>query len=186
MARKRRKMLKTFREARNAGPYDEFPVLPAEIDPQLHLSKNDRLQPFYLLCQKDSVIVQMTGYARVSLKDSPVLFESLKPGDFLYVPGGVPHRIEPVEPSIMYRFKARKAGLEGVAWYCEGCQSELRREIWDTATELSQAGYLRACHEFNENETWRDCSECGQSAGAIELNDYQWAAIAAELGAESR
>src|SRR5207249_1530389 len=34
----RKRMLQVFKEARHAGPYDEFPVLLEEIDPQLYLS----------------------------------------------------------------------------------------------------------------------------------------------------
>lgn len=44
----RKRMLQVFKEARHAGPYDEFPVLLEEIDPQLFLSRNDRPQPFFL------------------------------------------------------------------------------------------------------------------------------------------
>ena len=44
----------TAREAPEAGPYDEFPTFPPGIDPQLCLSRNDRPQPFYLICGKDS------------------------------------------------------------------------------------------------------------------------------------
>jgi hypothetical protein len=33
------------------------------------------------------------------------------------------------------------AGLEGVAWYCDKCDAEIYREVWDTATTLSQLKY---------------------------------------------
>src|SRR4051812_24014843 len=105
MARKR--MLNTFKEAEAAGPYDEYPVLPADIDPQLHLSRNDRPQPFFLVCEKDTVLVQMAGRARVELRESSVLWWDVVPGDFLYIPGGTPHRILPDGVTVHYRYKAQ-------------------------------------------------------------------------------
>ena len=52
----RKRAFNIFQQAREAGPYDEYPVLPAEIDPQLHLSRNDRPQPFFLICERDTVL----------------------------------------------------------------------------------------------------------------------------------
>ena len=86
MARKR--MFFTFKEAVERGPFDEYPVLPEETDPQLHLSRNDRVQPFYALCGKDTVIVQMSGTGRVEFRDASVNFFDLEVGDFVYVPAG--------------------------------------------------------------------------------------------------
>jgi 3-hydroxyanthranilate 3,4-dioxygenase len=177
-------MLKTFKEAEHAGFYDEFPVLAIGIDPQLHLSRNDRQQPFFQLCEKDTVLLQMTGHSHLELKDSPVLWDDLKPGDHVYIPAGTPHRITPNESSIMYRYKAEEAGLEGVAWYCEACGAEVHREVWDTAEELPQEGYLRSCTEFNSNEEQRSC-QCGAIHPAVDISGNQWADIAKTLRAES-
>jgi len=79
-------MLNGFKAAAEVGPYDEFPVLVAGLDPQVYLSRNDRPQPFYLVCEKDSLLVQMAGTGRLLLKYGPVLWESMRPGDFVYVP----------------------------------------------------------------------------------------------------
>src|SRR5262252_2071864 len=61
----RSRALSIFQEAKAAGPYDEYPVLPPDIDPQLHLSRNDRPQPFFLICEHDCVLTQMSGRATV-------------------------------------------------------------------------------------------------------------------------
>ena len=181
MAHKRRPMFYTFKEAARGGAYDEMPMLPAGIDPQLHLSRNEADQPFWLILEKDSVLVQMSGAARVEMRDGPVLWEDIVPGDFLYIPGGTPHRIKPKEPSVMYRFKAEQAGLEAVAWYCEQCHAQLYRRLWDTAQELPQDGYQKSCLEFNSHVQHRTCGACGTVHPDIKLNDYRWTAIAAEL-----
>ncbi len=49
-------------------------------------------------------------------------YVTLALGDFLYVPGGTPHRIVPTEPSIQMRYKASHPGLEAVAWYSDRTQ----------------------------------------------------------------
>ena len=35
----------SFRAAAGAGNYDELPMLPKDVDLQVHLSRNDRPQP---------------------------------------------------------------------------------------------------------------------------------------------
>ena len=117
----RRNLVDTFEAATTAGPYDEYPVLLEGVDPQLHLSNNDRPQPFYLTCEKDTILVQMSGQSRIDMKDSSVLFFDAVPGDYVYVPGGTPHRIVPSEPSVMYRYKANEAGLEAASFHCAQC-----------------------------------------------------------------
>lgn len=179
----RRRMLDTFEAAKEAGPYDEYPVLPSGIDPQLHLSRNDRPQPFHLICEKDCVLVQMSGLARVEMRDSSVLFFDLVPGDYAYVPAGTPHRIVPSESSIMYRYKAENAGLEATAFYCTRCPTLLAKDTWDTAVELPQAGYLRSVEAFNADETKRRCDQCSSVEAPVDLSDYRWAAIVEELSA---
>ena len=116
-----RRGFKTFAAAKESGPYDEYPMFPPNTDPQICLSRNDRPQPFFLVCEQDSVLVQMAGEGRVCFPEGPIRFHPLEPGDFVYVPGGTPHRILPETECVQYRFKAEHAGLEGVAWYCEGC-----------------------------------------------------------------
>ena len=89
---KRKKSFSTFEEAPKRGPYDEYPMLPPGVDPQLCLSRNDAPQPFYLICEFDTVLLQMSGAGRLLLREAPVLYHRMEPGDFVYVPAGVPHR----------------------------------------------------------------------------------------------
>jgi 3-hydroxyanthranilate 3,4-dioxygenase len=181
-----RRGFKTFDEAAKAGPYDEYPMFPPGTDPQICLSRNARPQPFYLICSQDCVLVQMSGEGRVEFKQAPVLRHALEPGDFVYVPAGTPHRIVPESESIQYRFKAEHAGLEGVAWYCEACGAEIRRDEWDTAEVLPQEAYLRLCQEWNASAARRTCARCGAVHPLVEISGNRWAEIAAELRELSR
>ncbi|NIB38373.1 hypothetical protein HBA55_02180 [Pseudomaricurvus alkylphenolicus] len=179
MARKRR--FNTFKEGAKCSEYDEYPILTAGIDPQMHLSRSNHQQPFYLICQKDTVLAQMTGYGTLELKDSAMLYHDVKPGDHVYLPAGTPHRYTPSEESVQYRYKAENAGLEGVAWYCDNCGEELKREIWDTAIELPQQGYQRACEAFNASSADRHCNSCGTEHPKVNLELYRWTEITDEL-----
>jgi 3-hydroxyanthranilate 3,4-dioxygenase len=174
-------MLNTFKTAAELSAYDEFPVLAPGINPQVYLSRNDRPQPFYLICERDTLLVQQYGTARVHFMDSSVRWYDVRPGDVTYVPGGTPHRFVPVTESLVARYKADPAGLEGVAWYCEGCSGELDRVEWDTAQELPQEGYLRACRTFNDHEERRRCVVCGRLHPPVDMARLRWEEIAAEL-----
>lgn len=177
----RRRMLDTFDTAKDLGPYDEYPVLSEQVDPQLHLSVNDRPQPFHLTCEKDCMLVQMSGKARLELRDSSVLFFDLVPGDYAYVPAGTPHRIIPSEPSIQYRYKAEHAGLEAVTFYCEACGTSLLKDTWDTAEELPQAAYLRVSSAFSADAALRRCTHCAHENPPVDLTGYRWREIVEEL-----
>src|SRR5918911_829089 len=177
----RRRMLNAFKAAAELGSYDEFPVLVVGINPQVYLSRNTCPQPFYLICERDTLLVQQAGTARVYFKHSSVLWHDLGPGDLAYVPAGTPHRFVPTTDSLVARYKAEPAGLEGVAWYCERCGHELERVEWDTAEELPQEGYLRACEAFDADAQRRTCQACGAVHPGIELDGFRWQAIAAEL-----
>ncbi len=179
----RKRAFNIFQQAREAGPYDEYPVLPPEIDPQLHLSRNDRPQPFFLICEHDTVLAQMSGRATVIFKDANVLRFALTAGDFVYVPAGTPHRIVPETESIQIRYKPRDAGWEGAAWYCERCGAELWRSEWNTAEQISQDGYWRSCQAFNDDSAQRTCAGCATVADKIDLGAFRWREIAAELRA---
>ena len=181
----RKRMLNGFKAAAEAGPYDEFPVLVAGIDPQVYLSRNDRPQPFYLICEKDSVLAQMAGTGRLFMKYSPVLWESLQPGDFVYIPAGTPHRYVPTTESLQTRYKVEPAGLEGVAWFCETCGTEVARDEWDTIERLPQEGYWQACQAFNASLDRRTCPGCGQVHAEVDLSGVRWQAVAAELRASA-
>jgi 3-hydroxyanthranilate 3,4-dioxygenase len=180
----RGKMLDTFEAAEKAGPYDEYPVLTGEVDPQLHLSRNDRPQPFYLTCEKDCVLVQMSGNAFVDMRDSSVLRFKLVPGDYAYIPGGTPHRITPTQDSAQYRYKARDAGLEAISFYCSACDGLLYRETWDTSGEVPQAAYLRVTERFNGEPELRTCAGCAHESPPIDLRGFRWRQIAEELSQE--
>ena len=180
----RKKTFQTLREARKTGPYAERPMLPDDIDIQLHLSRNDRPQPFYLICGKDTLLAQMSGRGRVEFKQTSVNHHPMEQGDFIYVPAGAPHRLIPEGETVVFRYRAADAGLEGVAWYCDGCGSEVHREVWDTATTLPQEGYAAASKRFNENQALRQCPDCQQIHAEIDLSPYQWETLAEEIRAE--
>src|SRR5213076_2536198 len=139
---RRKNALNLIKDESKFSNFDEFPVLKEEVDPQLHVSLNKVDQPFYLICQKDCTLAALTGKARVHFHDSSIRYYDFEPGDYVYVPAGTPHRISPVEAGLHMRYKARKAGLEAVAWYCDKCGHELYRHTWDTAKQVPQAGYL--------------------------------------------
>ena len=175
----------TFASAAAAGPCDERPMLPDTLDLQLYLSKNDRRQPFFLICQHDTVLFALSGAGHVEYKDASVLRHAYEVGDHLYVPAGVPHRIAPTAETIQYRYKLPESELEGVAWYCEPCGQELYREVWEIAAEIPQAAYLRICQGFNADPSRRTCKSCGTAHPIIDLAPYRWAQIAEELRAEA-
>ena len=173
----------SFEKATASGPYDERPTLSDAVDLQLTLSKNDRPQPFYLICEHDTVLVVMSGSGRVLFKGSSVLHHDFVAGDLVYVPARTPHRIIPNEESIQQRFKLPESELEGVAWFCEECGEELHRAVWKLADQLPQEGYLEACNAFSADATLRSCGGCGATHPEIDLAGYQWESIAQELRA---
>jgi hypothetical protein len=178
----RRRMLHTFKTALEVGNYEDVPVLPANVDPQLYMSRNTVAQPFYLICGKDTVVVQMSGTADVYLKDSTVNLFHMAVGDHVYVPAGTPHRVVPFEEGVQLRYKARSAGLEGIAWYCPGCDRELHRVEWDTTETVSQQVYYDACIAFNDNEALRRCTDCGAQHPRVDLEPFaSWQPLAEQL-----
>jgi len=178
-------MVFSFAAAAQAGPYDERPMLPDSLDLQVHLSKNDRPQPFYLICEHDTVLFALSGTGHVEYKDASVLRHSYEIGDHLYVPAGVPHRIVPASETIQYRYKLPETELEGVAWYCQGCGRELYREVWELTAELPQEAYLRIAQAFNADAKRRTCAGCGTVEPPVDLKPYRWAELARELHEEA-
>jgi hypothetical protein len=131
------------------------------------------------------VLAQMSGVAVMYLKDSPVNRFTMTTGDMVYVPAGTPHRIVPAEDSVQLRYKARSAGLEGVTWYCPGCDRELHRAEWDTAVTVSQRAYHDACAAFNDDDTLRQCAGCGAQHPRIDLSPFAtWLTVGEQLSAE--
>lgn len=184
MRRKNRADL--FAEATSRGNYDEMPILELGIDPQLHLSRNEVAQPFFLICEHDCVIAQMSGSARIEFRDASVNYFDLVLGDFVYVPGGTPHRLLPREASVHLRYKADDPGLEAVAWFSEATGKEISRVTFDCATELPQDGYLRACTLFNETPSMRACPATGTVLPPIDLSPFDWQALADDIRASEK
>lgn len=173
----RKKTFVVFREAEKLGPYDERPMLPESIQTQVHLSRNDRPQPFYLICEKDTVLAVFAGTGTVEIQLANVRSFPLEPGDHIYVPAGTPTRLVPKTESvdlIIMRYKAAQPGLEAVAWYCETCDTELFRHTFDNARTFAQEGYLEGCRNFNEDAARRRCSKCGAEHPAVVLEGYRW------------
>ena len=178
---RRKNNFDTFKEAALRQSYDEMPMLELGIDPQLHLSRNRVKQPFFLICEQDTMLAQMSGEARVEFRAGPVRYFDMTVGDFVYVPAGTPHRIVPKTESVHLRYKAEKPGLEAVAWYSEATGQEISRVTWDCAEELSQEAYLRACNAFNADAKLRTCPVSGAVLPAIDLGTFAWEAVAAEI-----
>jgi 3-hydroxyanthranilate 3,4-dioxygenase len=177
---KRKNRFDTFKAAPERNSYDEFPMLELGIDPQMCLSRNTVVQPFFLICEQDTVLAQVAGEARVEFRNSSINYFNMVDGDFVYVPGGTPHRIVPKTASINLRYKAEFPGLEAVAWYPDKSDEEISRVTWDCADELPQEGYLRACQAFNADPKMRTAAN-GQVLPPIDLGPFHWAAVAAEV-----
>lgn len=180
----RKKTFQSFREAGKLGPYAEMPMLPEDSQVQVHLSRNDRPQPFYLICGKDSLLALTAGAGAVEFKGVHASRFALKPGDFVYVPAGAPHRILPTEESVMLRYKAQPPGLEGVAWYCD-CGAELHREVWDNERNLAQDMYRQASERFAADAALRTCNGCGAVHPAPDIAAFRWDDVAKEIVAST-
>lgn len=177
---RRKNRFDTFQAAPQRGNYDEFPMLELGIDPQMCLSRNSVAQPFFLICEQDTVLAQVSGAARLEFRNSSINYFNMVDGDFVYVPGGTPHRIVPKSESLHLRYKAEFPGLEAVAWYPEKSDEEISRVTWDCAGELPQEGYLRACLAFNADPKMRTGAN-GTVLPQIELSPFRWADVAKEV-----
>lgn len=180
---KRKNRFDSFEEAVERGPYDEMPMLELGFDPQLHLSRNDVGQPFFLICEKDTVLAQLSGSARLEFARGSVNYFDMVIGDFAYIPAGVPHRIIPAQESVHLRYKAADPGLEAVAWYSERAHAETARVTWDCAVELPQDAYQRACEAFNADEQMRTCPVTGDVLPQVDLSPFRWQEVAEEIRA---
>jgi mannose-6-phosphate isomerase-like protein (cupin superfamily) len=169
----RRRMLHAFKA--EVGEYEDAPVLPVETDPQLFMSRNTQPQPFHLICSKDNVLSLLSGAADVHLRDSSVNRFRMTVGDHVYIPAGTPHRIVPAGEGVMLRFQPQEAGLQGTAWYCDGCDSELRRYEWEHDHDTPPAEYYAAaCARFSADEAARTCGKCGTIAAPVDLAAFGW------------
>ena len=178
---RRKNAFNLYREAESMASFDEFPMLRPEVDPQIHLSRNEVSQPFHLLCEKDTVIAQLSGRSRLEFTNGPVRYFDLEPGDFAYVPGGAIHRLTTVSSGTMLRYKARQPGTEKVLWFCDNCGKEVAHHEWN-ATEIPvQRGYLTACNAYNTDQNRRRCSACGTVHAPLDLSPFRWDAIIEKL-----
>lgn len=171
----RRRMLHAFKAANEVGNYEDAPVLPEDIDPQMHLSNNSVDQPFYLICEKDTVVGQMSGTARVKLLMSSVNEFAMEPGDMVYVPAGTPHRIESLTSSVQIRYKVRDSKREAAIWTCAHCGVQIARRDWLLADPPS-AAYSVACQWFNEHHAGSACPGCSEDIPSIDLQTFSWSA----------
>ncbi len=180
----RTKIADLFSVAEKAGPYGELPAPPADFDPQIHVSRNDRVQPFFLTCERDTVLTTLGGEGQIEFRDTNVLHFRVAPGDFVYVPAGTPHRTRPEGPMVQFRYKALDPGSEVVSWYCPECDVELWRREFDASNEIPQRVYLEATEEFNGNDELRRCAQCNGVHPVVDISGTHWAEIAAWLEAE--
>lgn len=178
---RRKNRLNLLREGRKLRSFDEYPVLRPEVDPQVHASSNQVDQPFYLVCEKDTVIAQVRGASRILFRDESVNHFDTEPGDFVYVPGGAAHRVLTRTAGEMIRYKAQQPGTEAVLWSCENCGRELDHHVWDNRQVLAQTAYQAACERFNDDEDRRRCEACGTVHPPIDLAPFQWDRVAQTL-----
>ncbi|MER7583935.1 hypothetical protein [Kitasatospora sp. NPDC097691] len=171
----RRRTLNAFDAAVEIGNYEDIAVLPADTDPQIYLSRNWLPQPFHLVCEKDTVLSQLSGAAQVHLRDSSVNRFRMDLGDHVYVPAGTPHRIVPLQEGVTIRYLPLKAGLQGAVWFCAGCERELHRFEWEHDNDTPAAlMYAEACARFTADLRARTCAGCSAVHPEIDLADFAW------------
>ena len=93
MEHERSQIADLFSVGHKAGAWGDLPATPADFDPQILVSRNEGVQPFFLTCERDSLVVTLSGEGFVEFRDSNVLHFRVAPGDFVYVPAGdsAPH-----------------------------------------------------------------------------------------------
>lgn len=176
----RRRMLQAFEAAKSMGNYEDVPVMPVDVDPQITLSRNTVAQPFYLAFEEDTVIALMSGSANVRLRDTNVTYWPLIPGDHVYVPAGTPHRLEPHEESVLIRYIGNDPAYRAAVFACEKCGAELDRLEWEQDLEVeATAVYSEVVRRFNDDEAVRTCATCGTVADQISIERLGWPETAA-------
>lgn len=174
-----------FELAAEAGPYGFWPMLPPGLDPQFHVSLNDRPQPFHLVHEHDAVLVHFTGHGSVRFPEGPVRWHPLVPGDHVYLPAGLPYRVVTQERCVQLLMKAAVPALEAVAFSCESCERLIDRVDVDPGDDPVQRHYHRICSAFNDDDDRRRCPACGTVAPAVDLTPYTWLDIADQIEATS-
>ena len=174
-----RQMFHTFKESEKAGPYDEHPMLPPGVDPQLHLSRNDRPQPFYLICGKDCVLVQMSGRGQgpfrggvrcATTRLSRAISSMCRPA--------CPTASCPRATACSTATRPPKPGWKALPGIATSCGAEVHRQIWDTAKTVPQRGYIEACAAFSGSDDARTCSSCGAIHDKVDFDTARWQEIA--------
>jgi 3-hydroxyanthranilate 3,4-dioxygenase len=180
MPLERKKTMNVFREAKEAwGSFDEYPVGPRGTDPMPHLSRNRVPQPFFVVCERDQVLVQMSGEGELEMRETDVERMHLTPGDAVYIPAGVPSRVVPRGENVQVRLKAEPPGREAVAWYCAACGELVHsRELGEG---VRQQEYWDAARAFNADAKLRTCGACGAVHAEADLADIAWPAVAEAL-----
>jgi 3-hydroxyanthranilate 3,4-dioxygenase len=178
----RRKTLNVFREAALTwGSYDDFPLVPAGVDPSPHLSRNQVAQPFYLVTAQDEVLVTMSGDGEIRFKDPARTVLVVSPGDVAYLPARIPARIIPHGELLQVRLKGNPPFTEAAAWYCDACDAFMHRA--EFTSKIPQRSYWDAVTTYNTDARYRTCPACGHVHDKAELGDIAWDAVADALEA---
>jgi mannose-6-phosphate isomerase-like protein (cupin superfamily) len=173
----RRKTLNVLKEvALTKGSYDEFPVAPAGVDPAPHLSRNTVPQPFWLVTEKDEILVTMSGAGQVGFKDAARTTMTLGPGDVVYMPARTPSRIVPDGELVQVRLKSVPPFTEAVAWYCDRCDVLMHRE--EFTADVPQRAYWEAVARYNSDVALRTCGSCGHVHDPADMGDISWDTVA--------
>jgi 3-hydroxyanthranilate 3,4-dioxygenase len=176
----RRKTLNVLKEVALAhGSYDDFPVAPAGVDPAPHLSRNTVPQPFWLVTQKDELLVTMSGEGEIRFKDADRTVMRLGPGDVVYLPARTPSRIVPDGELVQVRLKALPPFTEAIAWYCDRCDALINSETF--TAEVPQRAYWNAVATYNASAEQRTCPACGHVNPEAEIGDISWDTVAVAL-----
>jgi hypothetical protein len=171
----RRRMLQAFDAAAEAPNYADLAVLPADVDPQITVSRNSVDQPFYLAFEEDTVLAQMSGHSTIHLRESNVLNYPMAQGDHVYMPAGTPHRITPDKEGVLIRYITNEPALRAALFTCETCAAEIYRLEWTQAlADDAVAIYAEICRRFNQTDERRTCAQCGAKAASVSLEALGW------------
>jgi hypothetical protein len=175
----RRRMLQAFDTAATVGNYADLAVLPADVDPQITISRNSVDQPFFLAFEEDTVLAQISGHSVVHLRQSNVLNYSMGQGDHVYMPAGTPHRIVPDGEGVLIRYITNEPATRAALFACEECGTEIYRLEWQQeVADDSVPIYSEICRRFNDDEERRTCPECRSVAASVSLETLGWASRA--------
>jgi hypothetical protein len=172
-----------FALAEAVRDYDEWPLLPNDVDLQVTLSRNAVEQPCDLAIDHDTLLVQLAGEAVVAFRHASVRALRVVPGEVVYVPAGLPHRVLPCTRSLQLRYAASHTHVERASWSCAGCGAELSSTAWDTGAALRQQGLAVALEAYAASAAGRPCPACGTLAPLVEPGAQRWDDVARALRA---